>query len=312
MFKLKDKYDEWLEYLKQQGYSKGTIIEYKRHIYGSLSHSVQDIKLNKLTLADCALVQEGGRRHGRYGPLRALSAFRRFLKYLKDKGYEVPFDYRDIDLSEAYVPSPEIIALTPEERQMFLDAAMDYHPGKFHVSPTTSNYRRRALLETLYSTGLRIGEASWLMRDRVPWDTRELRVKNNKVKARGEKEGKEQSVFFNDSSLWWLKRYMDRRHDNSPWLFVTLNGKERWTEQDIRHDIRACSAIQTVEKKIGKHFHCHIMRKCFATDLLINGVDIQTVKHLGRWESERTMLRYYAAVHVARAKDEHQRVMNAV
>ena len=144
---------------------------------------------------------------------------------------------------------------------------------------------------------MRISEALSLNRKDINWETKEASVVNAK-------NGDQQPVFFTDRSLKWLKRYLDARTDDQPYLFTA--GKGRMPPVTARFYLRA----HTQQLGIKKHIKNHIFRKSFVTHLIERGADLAMVSSSARHRDVRTTLRFYAAVNKERSKDIHQEIMN--
>src|ERR1019366_1534002 len=149
----------------------------------------------------------------------------------------------------------------------------------------------------LLATGMRISEALSLDKSDINWETKEASVVNAK-------NGDQQPVMFTDRSLMWLKRYLDAREDDEPYLFTA--GKGRMPPVTARFYLRA----HTKKLGIKKHIKNHIFRKSFVTHLIEKGADLAMVSSLARHRDVRTTLRFYAAVNKERSKDVHQAIMN--
>lgn len=266
--------------------SDKTLNEYHRMLYGSLSHSIQDIEIQQLRVIDSAIVEEAGRAHGEFGPQRAIVVLRRLLNFVKDTGEKLPFDWRDIKLPK--VPERPVYSLSEEELDI-LFKSFDLNNLAF--------LRTRTLLEVMLDTGLRISEAISLNKQDIDWEAKEVEFTNCKNKQR-------EKVYFTDRSFYWIKKYLERRKDNLEALFVSGRGRLL--------SVTARNFLRTHSKELGLHkrIHHHIFRKTYVTELLRRGVDIKTVQRLARHRSERTTLKHYVAFDDERCKEMHQKVMS--
>lgn len=283
--RIKEKYQEYLDYLQRKGLNEKTIKKHRRYLFGALSHSVEKIRLKDLKLTDTAKIIEAGSKHGKCGAQDAIVVFRMYLKFLRESGLEPPFDWRDVEVPN--VPAPLVEYLTPEEIEKTRKAI---------PLETLAGLRTRTLFETLLHTGLRITEAISLNREDVDWQRREAKVLNVKTKEWG-------MVFFNPGTLAWLKRYLKVRKDELSALFISGRGRLM--------AVSARNYLCKIAKKIGikKHLCHHICRRTFATKLIFENVDIKSVQTLLRHKSERTTLRYYIGVDEERMKKLHQKAM---
>ncbi len=146
-------------------------------------------------------------------------------------------------------------------------------------SRTLRGLRDCAILETLFSTGLRVSELCGLNRHEINLEKGELSVRG--------KGGKVRVVFFSDRAIAALQQYLAKRYDLDKALFVRVpKGKApRFNQGD---DWRLTPrSIQRLIKKyaikagiIGKKVTPHVMRHSFGTDLLRSGADIRSVQAL--------------------------------
>ncbi len=283
--KIKDKILDFLDYLHQKDYAEKTINEYNRHFSGSLAHSsLYDKRLKDIHLTDMSALLEAGKSHGRFGPQRSLSVFRQYLKYLKESGEKFDLDYRDIKLP--VIPSPPNEYLTLEELELIRNS----------LSNDMAGLRCRCLIEILLDTGMRISEAISLDKTDVDFEKKEALVTNCKTH---EKE----KVYFTDRSLFWISKYLEKRKDDLPCLFVS--GRGRLLSVTSRNYMRT----HLNNLGINKHIKHHIFRKTFCTYLIQGGANIKSVQYLARHKSERTTLKVYCCVDKEKAKEAHQKIM---
>ncbi len=286
--KLSEYFEAYLGYMAQKGMDPKTISEHRRMLYGSLAHSVADREIDSLRIIDVAGVMQAGTQHGKYGPQRSVIAFRRVLKYIKDSGYSIPFDWREVEVPN--VPTKQNEYLTKEELEKVLNS--------FDIA-TPAGLRTRALTEVLFATGMRISEVISLNKEDIDWEKKEAMVTNAKTKD-------VEKIYFTSRSLEWLKKYIDSRKDDIPALFVS--GRGRMLSVTARNYLRT----HTGHLGIKKHIKHHLFRKTFATHLIQGGADIIAVGDLCRHRSPRTTLRFYAAVNKERSKDKHQEILGRV
>jgi site-specific recombinase XerD len=158
--------------------------------------------------------------------------------------------------------------------------------------------RDRAIVELLFSSGLRVSELVNLNRDHVNTKRREFMVRG--------KGQKDRPVFISEAAAGWVDHYLDVRDDTLAPLFVSYSKNvEASTSGDFRR-LTARSIQRMVSKYarmagITKHVSPHTMRHSFATDLLMNGADIRSVQSMLGHSSISTTQVY---THVT---DEHLR-----
>ncbi|MBI4037394.1 tyrosine-type recombinase/integrase [Candidatus Daviesbacteria bacterium] len=165
-----------------------------------------------------------------------------------------------------------------------------------------SGLRDKALLHTLFSTGLRVSELASLNRDTINLDRREFSVVG--------KGSKERIVFLSDEAVKWLDQYLKSRKDNFKPLFIRFQG--RINPDDHGETMRLTSrSIQRIVEKYVKGVGLavkatpHTLRHSFATDLLINGADIRSVQEmLGHSNISTTQI--YTHITNRHLKDVHK------
>lgn len=144
---------------------------------------------------------------------------------------------------------------------------------------TIDGLRDKAILETLFSTGLRVSELVKLNREQINLERKEFGVIGKGRRAR--------VVFLSDSACEWIKRYLDSREDDLLPLFIRYAGKTPDSHDTTGESIRltARSIQRLVEKYVKKarlpvKITPHGLRHSFATDLLSNGADIRAIQEM--------------------------------
>lgn len=140
-----------------------------------------------------------------------------------------------------------------------------------------SGLRDRAIIELLFSSGLRVSELVNLNRDHVNTKRREFMVRG--------KGQKDRPVFISEAAADWVTRYLDAREDNLPPLFLSYsrNNIANTTGDFRRLTARSVQRIVTHYARLAgitKHVSPHTMRHSFATDLLMNGADLRSVQNM--------------------------------
>lgn len=189
-------------------------------------------------------------------------AIRNFLKYLIKQDLEV-LSPEKIELPKATMRQIEMIDGAELERLL--------------AAPQGDNLRAlrdRAILHTLFSTGLRVAELCRL--------SRYIDLVKGEITVRG-KGDKLRLVFLSDDAKELLKKYLDKRGDTDEALFVSIKKSKK---QEIMGRIQSRTVqrlIQYYGRKagiVGKRLTPHSLRHCFATDLLSNGADLRSVQEL--------------------------------
>ena len=163
--------------------------------------------------------------------------------------------------------------------------------------------RDRAIIELLFSSGLRVSELVNLNRDHVNTTRREVMVRG--------KGQKDRPVFISKSAAEWVERYLDARTDTLAPLFLSYSKNVSPSMDGDFRRLHARSIQRLVQKYarlagITKHVSPHTMRHSFATDLLMNGADLRSVQSmLGHSSIATTQI--YTHVTDAHLKDVHER-----
>jgi site-specific recombinase XerD len=143
---------------------------------------------------------------------------------------------------------------------------------------TETGLRDRAIIELLFSGGLRVSELCNLNRDSINLERREFVVRG--------KGKKDRPIFIDQSTADCIKDYLNARTDSLPALF--LNNSKNQQVPTTSGDYRRLTPrsieriVQNYARKAGitKHVSPHTLRHSFATDLLMNGADIRSVQSL--------------------------------
>ena len=156
------------------------------------------------------------------------------------------------------------------------------------------NIRDTAMIDLLYSTGIRVGELVKLNIEDIDFSERECVVFG--------KGDKERRVYFDAKSKIHLKNYIESRKDNNPALFVTLNAPyDRLKISGVEIRIRELGRMLNLEK-----VHPHKFRRTMATRAIDKGMPIEQVqKILGHSQIDTTM--QYAIVNQNNVKASHRK-----
>ena len=195
-----------------------------------------------------------------------LIALRGFFKYLAKRGIK-SLDPSLIDLPRAAKKQVTFLHFDEIER-LLAEIPLD----------TESGLRDRAIIELLFSGGLRVSELCSLNRDSINLERREFMVRG--------KGKKDRPIFIDKSTAECIEDYLNMRTDTLPALFLNNSANQQIpsTSGDFRR-LTPRSIERIVQKYtrlagITKHVTPHTMRHSFATDLLMNGADIRSVQSL--------------------------------
>lgn len=299
--------EDFLEHLEiEAGRSKKTIENYR--LYLERFYEIACEILNKDDITPSEITRELLRRYrlklNRYGSANGeddlktitqayhLIALRGFLKYLARREIK-SLDPSLVDLP--HVVRKQVTFLHYDEVEDMLE--------QIDLS-TESGLRDRAIIELLYSGGLRVSELVGLNRDSINLDRREFMVRG--------KGSKDRPIFISQACADRVRDYLDARADSLPALF--LNNSRNLQTADTSGDYRRMTArsIERIVEKyarlagITKHVSPHTLRHSFATDLLMNGADLRSVQSmLGHADISTTQI--YTHVTDAHLRDIHEK-----
>ncbi len=226
-------------------------------------------------------------------------ALRSFLKYLSK---------RDINALQAEKVE---IGKNPEREVEFLEADEVERIISAANGSSLKELRDRAILELLFSAGLRVSELVGINREKIDLKSGELSVRGKGDKIR--------VVFISDSAKKALSDYLDKRRDIDPGLFVRdTKGLKRFESKKNKSDVSESSSLRltprsvqrivkyyAVKAGIVKNVHPHTLRHSFATDLLINGADIRSVQAM-LGHSSITTTQIYTHITNRQLKEVHK------
>jgi len=224
-----------------------------------------------------------------------LIAVRSFLKYLAKRDI-ASLAAEKIELARE--PMREVDFLESDDVERLLSSPLQA-PGS-----DLTKLRDQAILETLFSTGLRVGELAKLRRDNI-------NLKRDEFTIRG-KGGKLRVVFLSDTAKQAIKNYLDKRQDVEPALFVPHDraGKTKVRQQKKEANLTPRSIQRLVSKYaraagLTKEITPHTLRHSFATDLLRNGADIRSVQTM-LGHASITTTQIYTHITNRQLKDVHK------
>ena len=273
--------NDFLEHLEvEAGRSKKTVENYRLYLERFVEIALDVSGKNEIRPQDITkeLLRKYRIKLNRYGSdsgsedLKTITqayhliALRGFLKYLARR------DIKSLDPSLVDLPHvirKQVTFLHYDEVEDMLEQI---------DTSTESGLRDRAIIELLYSGGLRVSELVGLNRDSINLERREFMVRG--------KGSKDRPIFISQSAADRVQDYLDARTDSLPALF--LNNSRNLQTADTSGNYRRMttrSVERIVEKYarlagITKHVSPHTLRHSFATDLLMNGADIRAVQSM--------------------------------
>lgn len=266
---------EFLEYIEvEKGRSLKTVENYDRYLSRFIEYSKikdpSDIKsevvreyrlwLNRQSTGNNRATGETLKKKTQNYYLIALRAF---LKYLAKRSVKSL--------------APEVIELA-KVGERSIDLISSSELGRLMSAPDGSDVkslRDKAILELLFSTGLRVSELCSLSRD--------IDLSSPEISVRGKGE-KVRVVFVSDSAKEAVKKYLNDRKDMEDSLFVKIDKIEHrsnHTETNLsRRSVERIVKHYAIKAGISKKVTPHVLRHMFATDLLTNGADLRSVQAL--------------------------------
>lgn len=276
--KLEISISEFLEYLEvERNVSKLTIRNYKHYLSRFAEWLKKHSKISRVEQIDLAVVRRyrlflsrledrGGNRLAKATQSYHIIALRSFLKWLARIDVDV-LSAEKIDLPKSESKSLKFLNTAQVEKLL----------GSPRIA-TDAGLRDKAILEVLFSTGLRVSELAGLNRDRIDFKTREFGVIGKGRRAR--------VVFLSSRSAMWLKRYFDHREDDWKPAFIRYSrDKEPKLKggEDMRLSVRSIQRIVEKYRKRAKlpiEITPHGIRHSFATDLLSHGAGLREVQEM--------------------------------
>ncbi len=290
---------DYLAYLEvERGRSKKTSENYEHYLHRFCDWA----KIDKPGQIDADLVreyrlylnrlEENGRGLKKITQNYHIIALRNFLKYLAKRDIK-SYPAEKIELAKQSPRQVEFLEGDELERLLHSPAGQ-----------ALRDLRDRALLEFLFSTGLRVSEVCKLDRNSVNLDKGEFSVRGKGEKIR--------VVFLSDSAKAALKEYLAKRRDVESALFVRIpKGKKadsqakyeklRLTPRSVQRIIRKYSIKAGITRRVTPH----TLRHSFATDLLISGADIRSVQSM-LGHSSITTTQIYTHITDRQLKEVHK------
>ncbi|MCA9386237.1 tyrosine-type recombinase/integrase, partial [Candidatus Dojkabacteria bacterium] len=219
---------------------------------------------------------------------RMLSSIRSFLGFL-------------IEIDETVPIPPEAITMVKTEKR-------ESHVAEFHEliklieapdeyeTKQKVKYRNRAILELLFSTGMRISELTNLDIEDLNYDPARKKIEDNKIYVYG-KGKKQRYVYMTERAITFLERYLSSREDDFPALFIPYRG-QRVNEIELDSIRISQRYVQSIIKRYRKLVGIsipttpHSLRHGFATYLAEEGANPAAIQHLLGHESLQTTTRY--------------------
>jgi site-specific recombinase XerD len=200
-----------------------------------------------------------------------LIAIRGFLKYLVKNDIKT-LEPEKIELAKQQMRQVDF--LEGPDLEKILEAPLQIKAEEI------IKIRDKAILELLFSTGLRVSELSKLKIENINLDKDHRHGGTGEFSVRG-KGSKLRIVFLSNQSKYWSDKYLKMRQDTNPFLFISHDKAATGREEEQGLNPRS---IQRLVQKyarvagITKQVTPHTLRHSYATDMLMNGADIRSVQ----------------------------------
>lgn len=290
-------FDEFLLYLQTNNYSSETLYNYERDILTFVDFLSDQLNkdFTKITKMDveqykayllsldrktAILKQDAVVKLDSGSVNRSLSSLRSYLKYLVYQDFPTPVAPENIQMVRKEKKQYKLAALT--EIIKLIEA-----PSSLEKDPLIGA-RNRAMMEVLFSTGMRISELLSLNRRDIDSTGRVL------VKGKGKKE---RFVYLTERSHLYLNKYLKLRQDSSPALFVPQKGRRKNTANCRISTNYLQEKIKKYRESLGIIIPttAHSLRHAFGTYMAQEGASVVAIQMLLGHESLDTTTRYINA-----------------
>lgn len=300
--------EDFLLFIQANNYSKETLYNYERDLktfetfLDTEMPSLPFSQIQKRTIEQYKAylnsydrkTAEGSdaQKHLKSGSInRSLSSLRRYLSYLVDMDETVPIPPGAIKLLRMEKPHPQVAEL--DELIRLIESPIQYEKNKL------AGLRNRAMLETLFASGMRISELVSLRRNQLD--------KTGRIFVQG-KGKKQRFVYLTDRAKQHISAYLDRRDDDFPFLFVPTRGRNASSKNKSISPNYLQMKIKRYRELLGINVptSAHSLRHGFATYLAEHGANPAAIQVLLGHESLETTTRY---VHASDryAEDTHRK-----
>lgn len=288
--------DEFLINIQSSNYSAETVYNYERDLNTFENFLSDDINspFNKIgkkeilkfkaylssTSRHTASNSKGQKQLSSYSINRILSALRAYLKFLVDMDQKVPVTADAIKLLKTEKKHGQV----PEMAELI---KLIEAPSKYEKDPNIA-LRNRAMLETLFATGMRISELLSLKREQLDQSGRIY------IMGKGKKQ---RFVYLTTRAMNFISAYLKTRHDDTPYLFIPYRGRNNSNKHKkistnyLQYKIKRYRELLSINIPIS----AHSLRHAFATYLAENGANPAAIQILLGHESLDTTTRYVHA-----------------
>ena len=307
MFNLTALVEEFLEYLEvERNLSPLTIRDYRHYLMSFINWSKKNAPVLRPQDITVELVRKYRVYLAHYNspngnlPIKKVTqnyyviALRSYLRYLIRK------DYKVLTPDKIELPKTESRSLKFLDRDQL---------ERLLAQPDISKdqgLRDKAIMELLFSTGLRVSELCKLNRDQINLERGEFGIIG--------KGGRARVVFLSDRAKLWLSRYFEKRHDPFNPIFIRMRGSQKPDLEAGPNGEKMRLTSRSVQRIVEKYVRKarlpikatpHALRHSFATDLLSNGADLRSVQELLGHKNVATT-QIYTHVTNAQLRDVHK------
>ncbi len=249
--------EKFLSYLEiEKNYSHHTLINYKKDLSDFSKFVKQPVDKIDYFIFRKFLAHLNAQGYSKKTVSRKISTLKSFFNFLLREGFiktnpalSIPYPKLDKNLPKF---------LTESEMKKFLDAL---------PSDKILALRNKAIIELLYSSGIRISEL-------VGLNVNNIDIMGDMIKVKG-KGRKERILPLGSSAEKSLRNYLDKRNSQNKALFLNRFGN-RISTVGVFKAINKCAKLLSLKKKVSPH----VFRHSFATHLLNRGADLRSVQEL--------------------------------
>lgn len=279
--------DNFFKYIKiEKNFSENTIINYKNDLKQFFNFVLKS-KINDFQNVDIRgfIVHLSSKKYSKASVERKIATLKSFFNYLKREGTLKVNPAENISFPKKDKKLPRFLEVN--EINYFLDNIK---------GDRLEDIRDKAILETLYSTGIRVSEL-------VNLNVQDVDFQNSLIKVLG-KGSKERIVPIGSKALDSIENYIKNRKskfNNNEVLFVNKKGK-KINVRTVRYRLNKL----TIKYGLSKHISPHSIRHSFATHLLDKGADLRSIQEL-LGHANLTTTQIYTHVTTERLKEVYSK-----
>lgn len=257
----------WLELRQSQHQSAHTLLAYRRDVSDFIRFcEIKQLSVQQISVSDLRhyLSLRVEKQHlGAATIQRQLSAIRQFMQWVNEQGLKQNTQFKDFSIKRQPRALPGM--LSAETVKQLLEQAQPENQTDLWLWQ-----RDKAMLELLYSSGLRLHELVQLQINDIHWTQQLVRIlgKGNKTRI----------VPFGEKAKLALEQWLPLRMQKQPqhqFLFVSLRGNQI-SDRQVQNRIK----VQAQRAGLSADIHPHLLRHCFASHLLSASGDLRAVQEM--------------------------------